>query len=647
MMMNSQDVATPTSKHGNGRIVTTIRPTTTTAAAAAAATRNSARRGGGGGGRWYYFSVICGAAFFSAWSVLRFTVVAQQIIFNTNDEDQRQQQQQQQPMVVQQQQQQQGVNGQPHLDPKMSARRQNALERMRKIQQHYQRSNNNNNNKRKGDGGGPVYELAKVTSKIDTLFEKTYSVGGVEVTVGKQGGAVQRAIVHGMAQRNQGSHRSTWDRIENPTCLDDDTTTTDGGIINNNYKDEAHRRRRRLLTDTTTTTATNNATILPPSSERYSSSSFTTITSSTNSSSSILHRRLQRGASTQQQQQQQQKQKQPRRNPQSPTDFLPQAILIGVQKGGTTALYTYLDQHPDIAHSTKELYFLDETVDTYMTDRGIPKTKTQIAYGNVMKRAIRREKDFSSRDKDDQYPSSNNKMILDLTPNYLFYGDRLPQRIQCLVPTAKIFCLLRNPIDRARSQYDMKYQFFINSSHDNTTDNNTNRYGNKVPTFDEYIQNDIAALKETGVLQDWNVVDFNAFFDSPAATEAFRTYVNSGLNAPIGMGLYAMQLKPYYDDQEDFWLLDHNNDDNNNNNRFLAIPSEQLQHNTTQTYAKVLRFLGLPPLELSRFPQSNRARQKQAVVSPTTRALLQDVFRPFNKKLVEMLGGEWNHIEWV
>ena len=34
---------------------------------------------------------------------------------------------------------------------------------------------------------------------------------------------------------------------------------------------------------------------------------------------------------------------------------LPQAILIGVQKGGTTALYSYLDKHPDIIHSTKEL----------------------------------------------------------------------------------------------------------------------------------------------------------------------------------------------------------------------------------------------------------------------------------------------------
>jgi hypothetical protein len=48
---------------------------------------------------------------------------------------------------------------------------------------------------------------------------------------------------------------------------------------------------------------------------------------------------------------------------------LPQAILIGVQKGGTTALYNYLDQHPDIAECTKELYFLDEHVDKMVVKR--------------------------------------------------------------------------------------------------------------------------------------------------------------------------------------------------------------------------------------------------------------------------------------
>jgi hypothetical protein len=76
---------------------------------------------------------------------------------------------------------------------------------------------------------------------------------------------------------------------------------------------------------------------------------------------------------------------------------------------------------------------------------------------------------------------------------------------------------------------------------------NTNQFGNPLPTFHEYVRRDIAALFKTGVLQDWSVVDFDSFFESPAAVEAWRTYLNSGLNAPVGMGLYAMQLKPFLD----------------------------------------------------------------------------------------------------
>jgi hypothetical protein len=69
-------------------------------------------------------------------------------------------------------------------------------------------------------------------------------------------------------------------------------------------------------------------------------------------------------------------------------------------------------------------------------------------------------------------------------------------------------------------------------------------------------------------------VDFDEFFDSPAAVEAWRTYLNSGLNAPVGMGLYAMQLKPFLDLP----------------NPFFAIRSEDLSQATDATYQQVLAF---------------------------------------------------------
>ena len=175
-------------------------------------------------------------------------------------------------------------------------------------------------------------------------------------------------------------------------------------------------------------------------------------------------------------------------------------------------------------------------------------------------------------------------------------------------------------MDRARSQYDMKV---LNLKH------NTNPHGSPTPTFDEYVQNDIAALKETGVLHDWLTVDFDEFFDSPECWQAWRTYLHSGLNAPVGMGLYALQLKPFQEQLP--------------NNEFLVIMSEDLQSRTEVTYNRVLDFLGLKRHTLISYPRANRSRQKHKM-SNETQKVLQHVFEPFNRKLAELLGKEWEGV---
>jgi hypothetical protein len=187
--------------------------------------------------------------------------------------------------------------------------------------------------------------------------------------------------------------------------------------------------------------------------------------------------------------------------------------------------------------------------------------------------------------------------------------------------------LLRNPINRARSQYDMKLT--ISSSSRRVGKTTTPPPRNRFPTFDEYIQNDIAALQETGVLHDWTMVDFDAFFDSPECWHAWRTYLNSGLNAPVGMGLYALQLKPFLEQ------LPHN--------ELLAITSENLQSHTEETYNRVLEFLGLPRHSLKSYPQANKARRKHKL-SNATQQVLRQVFEPFNRKLADLLGTEWEGI---
>lgn len=378
---------------------------------------------------------------------------------------------------------------------------------------------------------------------------------------------------------------------------------------------------------------------------------------------------------------------------------LPQAILIGVQKGGTTALYHYLDQHPSVERTKKELYFLDEDMDKLVAQTGrIPRKVSRNLYhqkmrdGIVEARALEKQKNRhkeqlklklqnrvplaenldenqlrrrylqqtanlptvrgikdQKRNTDDGFSRSNhgpppeiahgklstqistNKLIMDLTPNYMFHSDRVPNRIACLVPWVRLLVLLRDPVARARSQYRMKLEMVLPNKH--------NSYGNPIPSLDEYIANDLDALYEVGVLQNWTKVDFETFWDSPDCWKAWHQYVHKGLNAPVGMGLYALQLKPFLD------MLKEIHQSSSWHEYFLAIDSQDLQLETDKTYQVVLKFLRLPSLSLSEYAMINKASSKehaqQSRLSPAVQKLMEEAIAPYNRKLGDLLGEEW------
>nr|XP_054763110.1 uncharacterized protein LOC129269626 [Lytechinus pictus] len=56
-----------------------------------------------------------------------------------------------------------------------------------------------------------------------------------------------------------------------------------------------------------------------------------------------------------------QKQSDPKAN--KPSKRFPQAIIIGVKKGGTRALLNFISLHPDVAAATREMHFFDRYYD--------------------------------------------------------------------------------------------------------------------------------------------------------------------------------------------------------------------------------------------------------------------------------------------
>jgi len=110
---------------------------------------------------------------------------------------------------------------------------------------------------------------------------------------------------------------------------------------------------------------------------------------------------------------------------------LPNLVVIGAMKCGTTSLHLYLDRHPDIAMSrVKEINFFLEG----HGDKGIRWYESHFKSGA----AIRGESSTSYT----KYPQR----------------DGVPARMHNLLPDAKLIYILRDPIERTVSQYLHDYQ---------------------------------------------------------------------------------------------------------------------------------------------------------------------------------------------
>ena len=109
----------------------------------------------------------------------------------------------------------------------------------------------------------------------------------------------------------------------------------------------------------------------------------------------------------------------------SPLRRLPDFLIIGGKKCGTTALYAYLTQHPSVAPALKkEIYYFNAF----------------FAKGRAWYRSF-----FPLR--------SAAGMTGEATPDYLFH-PAAAQRVHDCVPGARLLVILRNPIERAYSFYN-------------------------------------------------------------------------------------------------------------------------------------------------------------------------------------------------
>jgi hypothetical protein len=107
----------------------------------------------------------------------------------------------------------------------------------------------------------------------------------------------------------------------------------------------------------------------------------------------------------------------------------PKFLIIGAQKAGTVSLYRYLAQHPQIVAVKKEIGYFDQDV------------------------LFRRGPDWYHR----HFPLAEDvagRLAFEATPESLYYPT-VPERLAAYDPGIKLIALLREPVARALSAWNM------------------------------------------------------------------------------------------------------------------------------------------------------------------------------------------------
>ena len=116
--------------------------------------------------------------------------------------------------------------------------------------------------------------------------------------------------------------------------------------------------------------------------------------------------------------------------------LLPEFVIIGAAKAGTTSLYGWLTEHPFVAPaSQKEVHFFD-----YNYYRG----------EDWYRRHFPLESERSAFAREHGRPF----LTGEASPSYLSHYWA-PQRLAKVLPRARLIVMMRNPVDRAYSQFQM------------------------------------------------------------------------------------------------------------------------------------------------------------------------------------------------
>jgi hypothetical protein len=247
----------------------------------------------------------------------------------------------------------------------------------------------------------------------------------------------------------------------------------------------------------------------------------------------------------------------------------PDYIIIGTQRGGSTSLYNYIRQHPQANNLWKprrEIHFFDYP---HNWAKGV-KWYRQLFRGQ---KGLTGEK----------------------SPTYLDH-PLVPARIARICPDAKLIAILRNPVDRAHSDYWKIRAINLEP----------------LKTFKEAIEAEPERLASEDLPGLWD----KDYFKSHHCSRGY-----------LRRGEYATHLARWFEHFP--------------REQLLIIKSEELFLWSMRIMRAAYNFLNLPPFRAKKYKKYQKLRYP--AMNEKTRQYLRKHFRPYNMKLAEMLGD----VKWM
>ena len=321
---------------------------------------------------------------------------------------------------------------------------------------------------------------------------------------------------------------------------------------------------------------------------------------------------------------------------------VPSFIIAGSQKAGTSALYTLLRMHPHVVSSRKfEVHFFDHRLSEY---RG--RDPASVSVEEICERRRAYQKYFDIQMLPNLTQGTTTKIAsFEKTPRYICYSY-IPGFVKRITPWTKILMILRNPVDRAYSQWKM--------------DASRMRGDPSFPSFETSMSLTVDRLKELGMS---NAPSLEQFRNKAYKEEDFQLPINQTLlerhryagdgnndtleklhvlTKDIPRGFYAQQIM--------FWLdyFEYGKD-------MKIIQYEELQKDRPGVFRDILKFVDVDPdawamadevFKLDFRPVSVFGKQANQNMDGTTRKYLEKFYKPYNDELASLLGedfrGIWN-----